>query len=141
LKIANGRYADTIQFGASTISADPAPRALHRLDLSGTAGDHEGLNCATPQKQVRAVQRRSRAPAFPVSKLSQNPIYLTRFGIRFERKQMPRIVGNVRKALNAREARESARIRPRQVRYQAALRPDFNSCARHAIVITRCTPS
>jgi hypothetical protein len=59
-----------------------------------------------------------------VAKLSQNPIVLTCFGICLERKQIPRIVGNVRKSSNAKEARESGRIRPRQVRYQAALRPD-----------------
>ena len=59
-----------------------------------------------------------------VAKLSQNPIVLSRFGIRFERKQIPRIVGNVRKSSNAKEATELDRLRPRQVRYQAALRPD-----------------
>ena len=59
-----------------------------------------------------------------VAKLSQNPIVLTCFGICFERKQIPRIVGNLRKSLNAKEAREADRLRPRQVRYQAALRPD-----------------
>jgi hypothetical protein len=56
-----------------------------------------------------------------VSKLSQNPIFLTCFEICLERKQIPRIVENLRKASNAKEARESDRIRPRQVRYQAAL--------------------
>jgi hypothetical protein len=63
----------------------------------------------------------------PVAKLFQNPQVLTRLGICFERKQMPRFVGNLRKSLNAKEAREAVRIRPRQVRYQAALRPDSTS--------------
>ena len=55
------------------------------------------------------------------------PIVLTCFGICFERKQIPRIVGNVRKSSNAKEATELDRLRPRQVRYQAALRRDSNS--------------
>jgi hypothetical protein len=59
-----------------------------------------------------------------VAKLSQNPIVLTCFGIAFERKQIPRIVENLRKSLNAKETTEADRLRPRQVRYQAALRPD-----------------
>jgi hypothetical protein len=59
-----------------------------------------------------------------VAKLSQNPIVLTHFGICFERKQIPRIVEILRKSLNAKETREVDRLRPRQVRYQAALRPD-----------------
>jgi hypothetical protein len=52
---------------------------------------------------------------------------MTWFGIRFERKQIPRIVENLRKSLNAKETREADRLGPRQVRYQAALRPDRTS--------------
>ena len=58
------------------------------------------------------------------AKLSQNPMVLIRFRIAFERKQMPRIEENLRKTLNETERMESDRIRPRQVRYQTALRPD-----------------
>jgi hypothetical protein len=76
--------------------------------------------------RVRGDRRESRCAAHPatVAELSQNPIVLTQFRFCFERKQIPRTVGNVRKPLNAKEAREAVRIRPRQVRYQAALRPD-----------------
>ena len=71
-----------------------------------------------------------KAGARTTPRLSRNcpePYPLAHFGICFERKQIPRIVENLRNALNAKEARGSDRIRPRQVRYQAALRPDFNS--------------
>ena len=53
-----------------------------------------------------ALRCRSRASAFPVAKLSQNPNSLTCFGICFERKQIPRIVGNLRKR-SERERREN----------------------------------
>jgi hypothetical protein len=90
------------------------------------------------ERQVLARKRRSASQADPrddkagalikrgtVLKLSQNPIGLTCLGICLERKQIPRIVENLRKSLNAKKTREADRLRPRQVRYQAALRPDF----------------
>ena len=40
-------------------------------------------------RSARELQRRLGAPAFSVSRLSQNPIVLTCFGICFERKQIP----------------------------------------------------
>ena len=50
---------------------------------------------------------------------------LTRLGLAFERKQIPQVVENIKNQLHGMEPLEGSVLRPRQVRYQAALRPDF----------------
>ena len=62
---------------------------------------------------------------FVPAKLSQNPIVLRPFGFGLEREQNPELEKTLGKTSNALEAMETGCIRPRQVRYQAALRPDF----------------
>ena len=55
------------------------------------------------------------------------------FGLAFERKQIPRFVGNVSSYVNdGVELLESSVVRPRQARYQAALRPDMK-CRRNGL--------
>jgi hypothetical protein len=53
------------------------------------------------------------------------PPVLEALGLRLSEKQIPQVVGFIRKRLNQRELLERAAMRPRQVRYQAALRPDM----------------
>ena len=51
---------------------------------------------APTRRGVEHLLLENRAPAlFAVAKLSQNPVILTVFGFRFERKQNPRIVENL----------------------------------------------
>jgi hypothetical protein len=85
----------------------------------------------TDQLSIGATTKAG-APAAPVTvaKLSQKPIALTCFGICFERKRIPRLVEILRKSLNAKETREADLLRPRQVRYQTALRPDSTDYTR-----------
>jgi hypothetical protein len=52
------------------------------------------------------------------------PAELTRLGNRVERKQIPQVVENIESRRNGMEPLEEECLRPRQVRYQAALRPD-----------------
>jgi hypothetical protein len=44
-----------------------------------------------------------------------------------ERKQIPQVVENIESRRQAMESLEGQGVRPRQVRYQAALRPDIES--------------
>jgi hypothetical protein len=62
-----------------------------------------------------------------VQKLCQNPLVLGAIGLQLSEKQIPQVVGFIRKRLKQRELLERAAMRPRQVRYQAALRPDIIS--------------
>jgi hypothetical protein len=107
-----------------------AEGAVERRIRAALAGEAKGLRNAFLRASdargstLKHLLRKSRAPAFAVAKLSQNPIVLTVFGFGLEREQNPRIEKNLRKTSNAMEAMESGSIRPRQVRYQAALRPD-----------------
>jgi hypothetical protein len=54
-----------------------------------------------------------------------NPVLLSSLGFGFERKQIPQVVENRESGDKRKEALERAVMRPRQVRYQAALRPEF----------------
>ena len=49
-----------------------------------------------------------------------------RFELSLSEKQIPRFVGNVSSWKKKMERLESRAVRPRQARYQAALRPDMN---------------
>jgi|HubBroStandDraft_4_1064222.scaffolds.fasta_scaffold762088_1 hypothetical protein len=68
-----------------------------------------------------------RLSGWTVAKLSQNPTLLTRLGMQSERKQIPQVVENIESRRHAMELLEGQGVRPRQVRYQAALRPDIES--------------
>ena len=52
-------------------------------------------------------------------------ILLTPWRIATERKQIPQVVENKQTRSNGMEPLEIVGVRPRQVRYQVALRPDF----------------
>jgi hypothetical protein len=54
------------------------------------------------------------------------PYLLTPLGMQSERKQIPQVVENIKRRRHAIEPLEGQGVRPRQVRYQAALRPDTN---------------
>jgi hypothetical protein len=50
---------------------------------------------------------------------------LTRLGLPLSEKQIPQVIENHESGEKPKEALERAGVRPRQVRYQAALRPDI----------------
>jgi hypothetical protein len=53
---------------------------------------------------------------------------LSPLGLPLSEKQIPQVVENIESGWKSRQALERADVRPRQVRYQAALRPDkYNS--------------
>jgi hypothetical protein len=49
---------------------------------------------------------------------------LSLLGLPLSEKQIPQVVENIESGWKSRQALERADVRPRQVRYQAALRPD-----------------
>jgi hypothetical protein len=53
------------------------------------------------------------------------PLALSRLGLLLSEKQIPQVVENLESGVKRKEALERAIMRPRQVRYQAALRPDI----------------
>jgi hypothetical protein len=53
------------------------------------------------------------------------PLALSRLGLPLSEKQIPQVVENLESGGKQKEALEETVMRPRQVRYQAALRPDF----------------
>ena len=53
------------------------------------------------------------------------PFVLSLLGLPLSEKQIPQVVENLESGDKPKEALERAAMRPRQVRYQAALRPDF----------------
>ena len=53
------------------------------------------------------------------------PLALTRLGLPLSEKQIPQVVEILESGGKPKEALETAALRPRQVRYQAALRPDI----------------
>jgi hypothetical protein len=52
----------------------------------------------------------------------------TRWGLAVSEKQIPQLVANIEKGQQEMELLESGFVRPRQARYQAALRPDMKCC-------------
>jgi hypothetical protein len=53
------------------------------------------------------------------------PVVLSLLGLPLSEKQIPQVVENLESGGKSIEALEMAALRPRQVRYQAALRPDI----------------
>ena len=53
------------------------------------------------------------------------PLPLSPLGLALSEKQIPQVVENLESGGKPKEALERAALRPRQVRYQAALRPDM----------------
>ena len=53
------------------------------------------------------------------------PLVLSLLGLPLSEKQIPQVVENIENGWKSRQALERAGVRPRQVRYPAALRPDF----------------
>ena len=53
------------------------------------------------------------------------PLALRRLGLPLSEKQIPQVVENLKSGGKPKEALERVAMRPRQVRYQAALRPDI----------------
>ena len=53
------------------------------------------------------------------------PLALSHLGLPLSEKQIPQVVGNLESGGKPKEVLETAALRPRQVRYQAALRPDI----------------
>jgi hypothetical protein len=53
------------------------------------------------------------------------PFALRSLGLALSEKQIPQVVENLESGCKPKEALERTIMRPRQVRYQAALRPDI----------------
>ena len=53
------------------------------------------------------------------------PLVLKPLELPSSEKQIPQVIENIGNGWNSKEALERADVRPRQVRYQAALRPDI----------------
>jgi hypothetical protein len=58
------------------------------------------------------------------------PLLLSRLGLSLSEKQIPQVIENLESGGKPKEALERVAMRPRQVRYQAALRPDIY-CSLH----------
>ena len=58
------------------------------------------------------------------SKTVTKPLALKQLELPLSEKQIPQVVENLGSGDKPKEALERAELRPRQVRYQAALRPD-----------------
>ena len=63
-------------------------------------------------------------PSMDCSKTVPKPNHLSSFGLALSEKQIPQIVENNENRIDLIEPLEATGVRPRQVRYQAALRPD-----------------
>jgi hypothetical protein len=59
-----------------------------------------------------------------VSKVCQNPMFFDPLGLTSSEKRIPQVDENTERAKWLLDALESVATRPRQARYQAALRPD-----------------
>ena len=81
--------------------------------------DRRGHGVTSESNRHRHVQRSYRVKT--VSKLRA----LQLLGLALSEKQIPQIVENSKKCGELLEPLEGDGMRPRQVRYQAALRPDF----------------
>jgi hypothetical protein len=53
------------------------------------------------------------------------PLALSRLGLPLSEKQIPQVIEKLESGVKPKELLERVVMRPRQVRYQAALRPDF----------------
>ena len=63
-------------------------------------------------------------PGVHRGKTVTKPLALSRLGLPSSEKQIPQVVENLKSGGKPKEALETASLRPSQVRYQAALRPD-----------------
>jgi hypothetical protein len=64
----------------------------------------------------------------------------TRWGLAVRENQIPQLVANIAKGQQEMELLESGSVRPRQARYQAALRPDMH-CFTHSKALSNLTPN
>ena len=79
----------------------------------------------TSEIQARGAPFRQRTCFSTVSKLYQNHISTKHWGCPSSEEQIPQMVGKTEKTRNGMDGLEGSFTRPRQVRYQAALRPDY----------------
>jgi hypothetical protein len=66
----------------------------------------------------------------------QYPMFFVLLGFALSEKQVPQVDGNTEEARGLLEALESVDMRPRQARYQAALRPDI-----HCVLNSKAPPN
>ena len=69
------------------------------------------------------------------------PLPLSRLGLPLSEKQIPQVVENLESGGKPKEALERVAMRPRQVRYQAALRPDISTAASHHKTLLKQVPN
>jgi hypothetical protein len=82
------------------------------------------LAFASPRSTRRTFCDNGGAGGFPVSKVCQNPMFFDFLGLTSSEEHIPQVDENTEKAKWLLVVLESAVTRPRQARYQAALRPD-----------------
>ena len=78
----------------------------------------------TPSVPLEISKRNVRADC---SKTVPKPKWFSSFGLSLSEEQIPQIVENNESGTDRKELLEATGVRPRQVRYQAALRPDMIS--------------
>jgi hypothetical protein len=83
--------------------------------------------CLAAATVLRSENLLSSIPQWTVAKLYQKPNQFSSFGLALSEKQIPQIVENNESRAQGIEPLEATGVRPRQVRYQAALRPDMTS--------------
>ena len=76
-------------------------------------------------REKLAASRKPRVGTNDRGKTVTNPLTLNRLGLPLSEKQIPQVVEKYESGGKPKEALERAVMRPRQVRYQAALRPDM----------------
>jgi len=110
---------------------------------AGQCGDHAADDGRTAARRLHAPVRselspplqpstaagtcssRAESTCFPtVSKPYQKPIRKSLWGCASSEEQIPQVIGKTEKTRNGIDGLEGSFTRPRQVRYQAALRPD-----------------
>ena len=74
------------------------------------------LTCTAQGNQLQLVH--------PIKTVTE-PLVLKWLGLASSEKQIPQVVEKLESGGKSKEALETAELRPRQVRYQAALRPDI----------------
>jgi len=75
-----------------------------------------GLSCTVDPEPNTSADR---------GKTVTKPLPLSPLGLPMSEKQIPQVIENFESGDKRKEALERAVMRPRQVRYQAALRPDI----------------
>ena len=129
------------------MSAEPSRRRPRTEPFTEADGGESGILETTPRtgdatndgigRSIRRTMNHSRELTCSVNTDFRNTVrtvpkqsMLSRLELTSERKQMPKVVGNIENRTLPIEPLEGRAVRPRQVRYQAALPPDRSADSR-----------